>query len=134
MPQITNDYNRVELRKLTSESGGSGPFIVMQNGYDPADKTFKESVFLLRRDGKWVDFVALGASGNPELWDDCVFEKSADVVKLLNTHKLDADVFSLELNPEALASWLTRTSGLSAQQRIDNLISLHNDRLRDKKS
>ncbi len=133
MPKITNDYNRVELFKLSTEPGASGPFIVMQQGHSPDDTTFQDGVFLLRRDGKWVDFVALGASNKPELWDACLFEKSGEVVKLLNTGNLDAEVYPLEVNPEALASWLSRTAGLSAQQRIDNLVNIYKERLRNKK-
>lgn len=76
MPQITNDYNRIQLLKLATEPDASGPFIVMQRGHAPNDTTFQDGVFLLRQDGKWVDFVALGAANKPDLWDACLFEKS----------------------------------------------------------
>jgi hypothetical protein len=39
----------------------------------------------------------------------------------------------LDVNPEALAAWLTRTAEFSAQQRIDNLVNLYKERLRNKK-
>jgi hypothetical protein len=134
MPQISNDYSRVELLKLTTEPGASGPLIALQRGYAPGDPTFNESVFMLRRDGKWVDFVALGAAGKPELWDETLFDKPVQVLNLLNTHKMDAEVHALDVAPEALASWLSRTAGFTAQQRIDNLVNLHKERLRTKKS
>lgn len=130
MPQITNDYNRVQLFKLSSEPGASGPLIVLQHGYSPSDVTLQESIFLLRRDGKWVDFVPLGAASKPELWDACLFEKAVEVVKLLETDKLDAEVYPLEVTPEALSSWLTRTAGFTAQKRIDTLVNLYKQRLR----
>lgn len=133
MPQITNDYNRVQLLKLSSEAGTSGPLIVMQQGHAPNDTTFQDGVFLLRKDGKWVDFVALGAASKPELWDACLFEKSSEVLKLLNTGNLNADIHHLEVTPEALASWLSRTANFTAQQRIDNLVNLYKERLREKK-
>jgi hypothetical protein len=133
MPQITNDYNRVQLYKLSTEPGSSGPLIVMQHGYSPDDVTLQESVFLLRRDGAWVDFVPLGAASNPELWDACLFEKAVEVVKLLETDKLDAEVYPLEVTPEALSSWLTHTAGFTAQQRIDALVNLYKERVRNKK-
>jgi hypothetical protein len=130
MPQITNDYNRVQLFKLSSEPGASGPLIVMQHGYSRHDMTLQESIFLLRRDGTWVDFVPLGAASKPELWDACLFERAVEVVKLLETDKLDAEVYPLEVTPEALSSWLTRTAGFTAQQRIDTLVNLYKQRLR----
>jgi hypothetical protein len=133
MPQITNDYNRIELLKLTTEPAASGPFIVMQKGHAPNDMTFQDGVFLLRQDGKWVDFVALGAANKPDLWDACLFEKPSEVLKLLNTGNLDAEMHQLDVNPEALAAWLTRTAEFSAQQRIDNLFNLYKERLRNKK-
>jgi hypothetical protein len=133
MPQITNDYNRVQLLKLSSETGASGPLIVMQHGHSPHDTSFQDGVFLLRTDGKWVDFVALGAASDPKLWDACLFEKSSDVLKLLNTGNLDAEIHALEITPEALASWLSRTAGYTAQQRIDNLVNLYKERVRNRK-
>lgn len=133
MPQISNDYNRVQLLKLSSESGASGPLIALQRGYAPGDPTFEESLYLLRHDGKWIDFVALGAAGNPGLWDESLFDKPVQVLNLLNTHQMEAEVYAVEIAPEALAGWLARTAGFTAQQRIDNLVSLYKERLQGKK-
>lgn len=105
----------------------------MQHGYSPRDMTLRESIFLLRQDGTWVDFVPLGAASNPDLWDACLLETAVEVVKLLETDKLDAEIYPLEVTPEALSSWLTRTAGFTAQQRIDNLVSHYKERLRNKK-
>lgn len=130
MPTITNDASRIKLYKLDPESQASGPLIAMQTGCAPGDETFAERLFMLRRDGKWVDFVALGAAGKPELWDACLFEKPGEVLQLLNGGNLDADLLHLEVDAQALESWLSRTSSFTAQQRIDNLLQIYRERLR----
>jgi hypothetical protein len=130
MPKISNDHTRVKLYKLNPESEASGPLIAMQTGHAPGDETFTEGVFLLRHDGKWADFVALGAASQAELWDACLFDKPAQVLQLLNVGQLDAELFPLQIDPEALASWLSRTESLTVQQRIDRLIELYRERLR----
>lgn len=133
MPKISNDDSRVKLYKVDAESSASGPVIAMQVGYAPGDDTFTESIFMLRRDGKWADFTALGAASNAELWDATLFDKPGDVLKLLSSGKLDAEVHSLDIDPQALASWLSRTASFTAQQRIDNLLNLYKERMRNTK-
>ncbi len=133
MPKISNDYSRAKLYKIDAKSAASGPLIVMQHGYAPGDETFTESIFLLRRDGKWVDFVPLGAAGKPDLWDACLFDKSSDVLKLLNTSKMEAETYFMEIDPQTLAAWLNRTAGFTTQQRIDRLLEVYAERLRNRK-
>lgn len=133
MPKISNDNSRVKVYKIDTESSASGPVVALQVGYAPGDETFTESIFLLRRDGKWADFSALGAASKPDLWDATMFDKPSEVLKLLTSGNLEAEVFPLEIDPQALASWLSRTASLTAQQRIDNLLSLHKERLRNPK-
>lgn len=133
MPKISNDNSRVKLYKVDAESSASGPVIAMQIGYAPGDDTFTESIFMLRRDGKWADFSALGAASKPELWDATLFDKPGDVLKLLNSGTLEAEVHHLEIDPQALESWLSRTASLTAQQRIDNLLKLYKERSSNQK-
>ena len=133
MPKISNDNSRVKLYKVDTESTASGPVVAMQIGYAPADDTFTESIFMLRRDGKWADFTALGAAGKAELWDATLFDKPGDVLKLLSSGKLDAEVYPLEIDASALASWLSRTANFTVQQRIDNLLNLYKERMRNRK-
>jgi hypothetical protein len=130
MPKIANDNTRVKIYKVDTESSASGPVIATQIGYAPGDQTFKEGMYLLRSDGTWVDFVALGAASDAVLWNACLFDKPGDVLRLLDSGKLDAEVFDLKLDPQALEAWLTRTAGFTAQQRIDILLSRYRERLR----
>ena len=125
MPCISNDSSQVKLYKLDPNSTASGPLIATQVGHAPGDVTFRQSLFLLRRDGHWVDFVALGAAAKPELWAACLFDKPVEVLNLLNTARLEAEVVVLEVDVQALQSWLERTASLSTQERIDNLLRLY---------
>lgn len=125
MPRLSNDSNQVKLYKLDPASAASGPLIATQLGHAPGDITFRQSLFLLRRDGLWVDFVALGAAAKADLWQACLFDKPVEVLNLLNSARLEAEVLALEVDATALEAWLKRTEALSVQERIDNLLRLY---------
>ena len=56
---LTNDYNRCHLVNLDPADGIGGPFAITQTAYYPEDARMTEAVFLLGRDGTWVDELAL---------------------------------------------------------------------------
>lgn len=130
MPTITNHFTNVQVLKLTTEPGKSGPLIAVQYGNAPGDMTISQCMFLLCRDGKWVDVVALGAANRADLWDEALFDKPGQVLALLD--KMGAatpDVKEIETTADGIASWLARTEGLDAKQRIQNLVNLYQKRL-----
>ena len=55
MRTISNNYQDVELLDLGSEGEMRGPFLVMQEGCTPGEEALRESLFVLRPDGCWVD-------------------------------------------------------------------------------
>ena len=133
MPTITNHFTSVQLLNLGEESGKTGPLIAVQMGVAPRDMTVQDRMFLLCRDGKWADIVALGAAGKPELWDQALFDTSSQVLVLLDKMGSTPEIQQIETSAENIAAWLSRTAGLDARQRINNLRDLYKKRLENRK-
>lgn len=58
MRALTNTYSDCQLLNVDPQSAAHGPFIITQEGYDPDDLRFVMKLFLLRRDGQWIDEMA----------------------------------------------------------------------------
>jgi len=132
MATITNHFTNIELLNLSDQPGKPGPLIAVQNGVAPGDMTVKDRMFLLCRDGKWADVVALGAAGKPELWDQALFDTSGQVLALLDKMGSTPELQQIETSAESIASWLSRTAGLDAKQRIKNLLDIYKQRLQNR--
>jgi len=66
---ITNDFRAVRL--LNPGSGSArGPFLVTQVGVAPNDDKARKRMFVLRADGKRVDFNCYACQGRPEVMDE----------------------------------------------------------------
>ena len=88
---ITNSFQDVRLASLaTWKQAGEflprdrgGPYIVLQEGYDPEDPTVKPDEFVLGRSGKWLsigDFYRLPV---PERRAEFVFGTAAEVMEMM---------------------------------------------------
>src|SRR5258707_5596862 len=71
MRTITNDHRDAQILDLGS-GYEKGPFLVTQMGVAPNDAVPKTKMFVLRPDGKWVDFNAYACKGKPEAMDELV--------------------------------------------------------------
>ena len=80
MHTITNNYRDAHILNLGS-SGERGPYLVTQTGVSPKDPLPKERMFVLRPDGRWVDFNAYACQGKPEAVDEIVFSTTAEVME-----------------------------------------------------
>ncbi|MBX7208882.1 MAG: hypothetical protein K1X78_11250 [Verrucomicrobiaceae bacterium] len=129
MPTITNHYTNAHVLNLGNDSGKPGPVIAVQNGVAPGDMTVKQKMFLLCRDGAWVDVVALVSSTDAKLWDEVLFDNSSQVLALLDKLGSTVEVKKIELTAAAIESWLNRTANLDAAQRIQNLRDVYKKRL-----
>lgn len=58
MPALINSYLACHLYNIDPEDRADGPFIITQEAYDPTDDQMVNTVFLLRRDGMWIDEMA----------------------------------------------------------------------------
>src|SRR5437762_12102831 len=80
MHTITNNYRDAHILNLGS-GGERGPYLVTQTGVSPKDPLPKERMFVLRPDGRWVDFNAYACQGKPEAMDEIVFSTTAEVME-----------------------------------------------------
>src|SRR5207247_3434020 len=81
MRTITNNYRDAHILNLGS-GGERGPYLVTQTGVSPTDPLPKERMFVLRPDGRWVDFNAYACQGKPEAIDEIVFSTTAEVMEI----------------------------------------------------
>lgn len=58
MPALINSYLACHLYNIDPDDRADGPFLITQEAFDPADETMVNTVFLLRRDGTWIDEMA----------------------------------------------------------------------------
>ncbi len=83
--KITNryqDFRLLDLSRLTSHPEHHGPFMVVQDGADPADINMRPCSFVLTRQGTWLHyylFLTIPREMRPRLG---MFESVGDVIKL----------------------------------------------------
>jgi hypothetical protein len=84
MAALCNDPARCEVMNLGWATGGHGPYLVRQEGYEPGSSTFKPQRFILQKDGRWLlnlAFVML-----PEAVQEAqLFHSMSEVVRCLDS-------------------------------------------------
>ncbi|MBL9173076.1 MAG: hypothetical protein JNL10_06045 [Verrucomicrobiales bacterium] len=128
MGTINNSFTSVEMWNLNPGGTDRGPFLVVQAGIAPGDELVRESLFILRPDGKWVDAMYLGAAGKPELLDDALFPSSQSVMELLGRLGPKAEVEPTTVSDAELQSWIQRTAGTDPMQRLRNFLEGYRQR------
>lgn len=58
MQALANDYRFCDLYHIDEQNHENGPFVIAQEAFDPEDELMMNTVFLLRRDGTWIDEMA----------------------------------------------------------------------------
>src|ERR1700751_3215936 len=107
MHTITNNYRDAHI--LTLGSGGqSGPYLVTQTGVSPSDAFAKERMFVLRPDGRWVDFNAYASRGKPEAMDEIVFSTTTQIMETFGKLFGQPRVLDLPINEDGLKAWIER--------------------------
>ena len=108
---ITNHYRDAQVLNLGSGSA-RGPFLVTQSGVAPNDGKARQRMFVLRPDGKWVDFNCYACQDRPEVMDELVFNTSAEVMQVLARLSGQPEVVDLPIDEAGLKAWsLRQTSG-----------------------
>ena len=105
---ITNNYRESQVLDLGSE-GTRGPFLVMQIGVAPNEEVPKTRMFVLRPDGRWVDFSAYASQGKPEAMDELVFFSMAHVMTTFGRLTPRPLILNLPVDAAGLDAWLERT-------------------------
>ena len=110
MRAITNNYRDSHILNLGS-GDERGPYLVTQTGVSPNDPLAKERMFVLRPDGRWVDFNAYACQGKPEALDEAVFPTMAEVMTVFGRLIGPAQVVDLPIDEEGLKAWIARQAG-----------------------
>ncbi len=107
MRTITNNYRDAQILNLGS-GGERGPYLVTQTGASPSDAFAKERMFVLRPDGRWVDFNAYACQGKPEAMDEIVFSTTAEVMTTFGKLFGRPQVLNLPVDEAGLNDWIER--------------------------
>ena len=89
---ITNHFLDTRLVSLSSWREASrieprdrgGPYVVLQEGYDPNDMTMVGKEFILGRSGKWLALEHFYRLPVPERREEFVFGRAADVMQMMS--------------------------------------------------
>src|SRR6266566_7420550 len=107
MRTITNNYRDAQILNLGS-GGEGGPYLVTQTGVSPTDPLPKERMFVLRPDGRWVDFNAYACQGKPEAIDEIVFSTTTQIMETFGKLFSQPQVLDLPVDEEGLKAWIER--------------------------
>ena len=88
---ITNSFQDVRLVSLSSWRQANeitprdrgGPYVVMQEGFDPEDMTMTADEFVLGRSGKWLSLSYFYRMSVPERRSEYVFGTAAEVMQVM---------------------------------------------------
>ena len=114
MRAITNDYRDARILNLGSgDQRGPyldqrGPYLVTQTGASPTDPFGKERMFVLRPDGRWVDFNAYASQGKPEAMDEIVFPSTTEIMETFGKLVGRPQILDLPVDEAGLKAWLER--------------------------
>jgi hypothetical protein len=128
---ITNNFQDVRLISLRtwrraneiSPRDQAGPYVVLQEGYDPQDMKMIPTEFLIGRSGKWIPLAHFYKLPVPERREEFVFGTAAEVMQLLNDLPSKAVILGrdpradVETTPEeddiaaAIEAWRNKTAG-----------------------
>src|ERR1700745_1592388 len=110
MHTVTNNYRDAHVLNLGSGSE-RGPYLVTQTGVSPSDPMAQERIFVLRRDGYWVDFNAYACQGKPEAMDEIVFSTTAEVMETFAKLFGRRRVLDLPVDEAGLKAWIEGQKG-----------------------
>ena len=90
---ITNSFQDVRLASLASWKQANeftprdrgGPYVVMQEGYDPEDPKVTPDEFVLGRSGKWLSLGHFYRLSVPERRAEFVFGTAAEVMQMMGS-------------------------------------------------
>jgi hypothetical protein len=109
---ITNHFLDVRLVSLASWRGAGqieprdrgGPYVVLQEGYDPNDMKMTGREFILGRSGKWLALEQFYQLPQAERREEFVFGKAGEVMEMMNLMPPRVAIFGeLEAEPASPA-------------------------------
>jgi hypothetical protein len=133
MQTITNNYRDAHILNLGS-GGQSGPYLVTQTGVSPTDPLPKERMFVLRPDGRWVDFNAYASQNKPEAMDEIVFNTTTQIMEMFGKLFGRPQVLDLPVDEAGLKTWLERQKGGNPLEAAHEWAKSYYERRRKKRS
>ena len=89
---ITNSFQDVHLASLAGWKKANeiyprdrgGPYVVLQEGYDPEDLTMTADEFVLGRSGNWLSLAHFFRMSVPERRAEFVFGTAAEIMQMMS--------------------------------------------------
>ena len=78
-----------------------GPYVVLQEGYDPEDMKMTPTEFVIGRSGKWLPLAHFYKLPVPERREEFVFGTAAEVMQMMNNLSSRAQIMGRGKEPEA---------------------------------
>jgi hypothetical protein len=132
MHTLTNNYRDAHILNLGS-GGQSGPYLVTQTGVSPIDAFAKERMFVLRPDGRWVDFNAYACQGKPEAMDEIVFTTTTQIMETFGKLFGRPQVLDLPVDEAGLKAWIERQKSGDPLQAARDWAAGYQERHRKKR-
>jgi hypothetical protein len=132
MRTITNHYRDSHVLNLGS-GGQRGPYLVTQTGVAPRDPSPKERMFVLRPDGRWVDFNAYACQGKPEAMDEVVFSTMTEVMETFGKLIGRPHILDLPIDEAGLKAWIERQKSGNPLQAAQAWAAGYQERHRKKR-
>jgi hypothetical protein len=132
MRTITNHYRDSHVLNLGS-GDERGPYLVTQTGVSPNDPLPKERMFVLRPDGRWVDFNAYACQGRPEAMDEIVFSSINEVMETFGKLFGRPQVLDLPVDEAGLQAWIERQKSGDPLQAARDWAAEYQERNRKKR-
>jgi hypothetical protein len=132
MRTITNSYRDCHVLNLGS-GGARGPYLVTQTGISPSEPFAKERMFVLRPDGRWVDFNAYACQGKPEVMDEIVFTSTTQVMEAFGKLLGRPQVVDLPIDEAGLKVWIERQKSGNPLDAAREWAAGYKERLRKKR-
>jgi len=132
MRTITNNYRDAHILNLSS-GGQSGPYLVTQTGVSPNEALPREKMFVLRPDGRWVDFNAYASQGKPEGMDEIVFPTTTQIMETFGKLFGRPQVLDLPIDEAGLKAWIGRQGSGDPLQAARDWAAGYHERRRKKR-
>jgi hypothetical protein len=108
---ITNSFLDVRLASLASWRRANeiiprdrgGPYVVMQEGYDPEDLTMSADEFVLGRSGKWLSLAHFFQMPVPDRRAEFVFGTATEVMQMMDNLPSKAEILRPSTRSEGMA-------------------------------
>lgn len=126
---LANDPSRCHLFNLGDKVAGGGPFAVTQNAYDPEDPAMAEAVFVLLRNGAWIDQLALAKLPADRRFD-ILFATSAEAVGAMQNLSGKPEIERYALTQADMRERVTMWKSGGFEQNVIQLVESYRDSLR----